>query len=303
MQNKKIAYLILAHTCPEQLERLVKACNYYSDFFIHIDLKSDISPFLALDLPSSTIFIKERVKVYWGGISQVLAILNLIKAALDNHQEYSHLVLLSGLDYPIKPAKKIHELLTSNPHKQYMKFMKIEDSVDRKFFRRYIFVEALPFISNKFINRLIRKLMTYALYPIRIRPVKNIIHCVGHAEWAITPECASYIVKYIEDNPQFMNFYRYSFCPDEQFFHTIVANSKFLSETDGIQKVTEGEIYQMANLHIIHPSLAKIYAEDDFAEIKNSDKLFVRKVTPYQSLGLMERIDQELLAVNPEDNL
>lgn len=43
----KIAYMIAAHTDPIQLRRLVISLNGEDiEFFIHIDKKSDIQPFL-----------------------------------------------------------------------------------------------------------------------------------------------------------------------------------------------------------------------------------------------------------------
>jgi len=66
---KRVAYLVLCHTDPPQLKRLTNALDHRADFFIHVDLKSDISAFMALSLPNTARFIEERERVSWGGFS------------------------------------------------------------------------------------------------------------------------------------------------------------------------------------------------------------------------------------------
>ena len=48
MNEEKICYLILAYNDPENLYRLVNRLNDRSDFYIHIDKKSDIKEFTDL---------------------------------------------------------------------------------------------------------------------------------------------------------------------------------------------------------------------------------------------------------------
>lgn len=95
------------------------------------------------------------------------------------------------------------------------------------------------------------------------------------------------------DNLQFVDFYKYSHAPDEHFFHTIVANSSYLNQTDGFQKGIKWP-RQMANLHIIY--LNKIFNESNFDQIKVSDKYFIRKVMSEKSSRLIELLDKKLLA-------
>ncbi|HEU5047887.1 MAG TPA: hypothetical protein VFT64_08605, partial [Rickettsiales bacterium] len=66
-----IAYLILAHYQPELLRRLVlRLKSPWARFFIHIDAKSDIAPFLsALEGISRVTLVSQRIPVYWGGWS------------------------------------------------------------------------------------------------------------------------------------------------------------------------------------------------------------------------------------------
>lgn len=76
---KKIALLCLVHKSPEQLLRLLKRMDENRfDFFIHVDAKSDIEPFLSIERQikvSNIHWIKNRVKTYFNDFSLVTATL------------------------------------------------------------------------------------------------------------------------------------------------------------------------------------------------------------------------------------
>jgi hypothetical protein len=149
MSPKKIAYLILAHTDPEHLHRLVKALDCHADFYVHIDKKSSIGDFLFLKNICNVFLTKQRVSVTWAGISMVDAICNLIVAALANKKSYSHFVLISGSDYPIKPAEFIVEFLNNNDKCEFIKYIDMRESPEhylKQVYRKW-FVE--PIYSGK----------------------------------------------------------------------------------------------------------------------------------------------------------
>lgn len=112
---KRICYLILAHSDPKHFEKLVNAVDYHSRFFVHIDSKTDIKDFQSLSLPKDLSFIRDRVSVAWGGISMIDATLKLIEAALSCGEEFIHLILLSGADYPIKKSSVIYDTFSKIP--------------------------------------------------------------------------------------------------------------------------------------------------------------------------------------------
>ncbi|HBP90928.1 MAG TPA: beta-1,6-N-acetylglucosaminyltransferase [Nitrospirales bacterium] len=92
----KIAYLILAHHMPEHLPRLVRALNDRGvDFDIHVDAKTDMTPFLGCAAPNVH-FVAPRIPVKWGRWSLVEATLALMRQALSRRVPYDYLVLLSG---------------------------------------------------------------------------------------------------------------------------------------------------------------------------------------------------------------
>jgi hypothetical protein len=300
MDESKIAYLILAHTDPAHLEKLIHAIDYKARIFIHVDAKSRVEDFAKIKLPHSAKFIENRVRVSWGALSIIRATLNLIIASLNSGEKFSHLVLLSGQDYPIKAPAKIYDFLTQNSQKQFIRFVHMKDS-GTPYMERILsywfwepFFPAFP-IFDRYIRLTFLKIFQQFRPVLFKKPLKDIIPAFGSQWWAITPECAAYIIKFVAENLKFMDFYQYSHAPDEHFFHTIVANSPFLSQTDGFDNRENCGPNSLPNLHLIPVSLNKVHTEIDFDELKMSDKLFVRKLTSKESLILIRLIDNNLL--------
>ena len=97
----QLAFLISAHTDPQHLCRLVKSLPASSEFFIHIDAKSDIRPFRALLQQPNVHFVKPRTDVMWGSIGVVDSQMAMIREALDSGIKFDYLISMSGLDYPL----------------------------------------------------------------------------------------------------------------------------------------------------------------------------------------------------------
>ena len=294
--DKKIAYLILAHNDPEHLKRLVDKLNFKCDFYIHLDKKSDITVFAEVTTKSNVVFIKSRVSINWGGFSIVRATINLMEAVVFSCKAYSHIILLSGQDYPIKDPKKIWKLFASNPSTEFINFgfMENDPAYYKDILSRYYFRDNFGFVKNRFIKKVLRASLEKMARPIKRAYFKDMKPCFGSQWWALSFDCVKYILEFISERPYFLIFYKNSFAPDEHFFHTIVANSPYLRNVEQLPHPGRGP-QEFANLHIIHPSLKKIYTVDDFDEIKQSNMFFVRNVTSLESKELLDKIDTQLL--------
>ena len=294
---KKIAYLILAHSDPIHLGCLVNSISNDADIYVHVDSKANLADFIS-QCPSSVTFIENRTNIAWAGISMVDALLSLIKAALPFSARYSHFIFLSGSDYPIKPAKTINATFTSNPKKQFIKYINMRDSPEHylKLVTKKHYLEPLLTTSNKilaFIDKAVRKLLRTMKLPNNWR--KDITPYFGHTWCALTPECCEYIVNYHTENPWFYQMNKNTFSPDEHYFHTIVGNSKFAERADGIQTYKGRGLWRLVNFHLVCPTLQKWYTLDDWEQIITSDKLFVRKVNSSSSHALVKKINTTLL--------
>lgn len=297
----KISYLILAHTDPHHCGRLIAALdNGQNNFFIHVDRKVRLEQFSNAVSPSPKImFLNKRKKVSWGGFSIVAATNLLVREALQHAEPSDYYVLLSGLDYPIKSNTAIADFLGSHAGKQYLRYIKIVDC---------------PPLHHKIAKYRLTDLHRRIAQPIetifnRVLPhrsfIPGLIPYFGPQWWALTHECMSYVLSFIDKNPRFVNFYRFAGIPDEMFFHTIVLNSGYLQHTDTSVTPTKWDTLETpvpeAGDHIkyIDWTLTReqpaILDERDFEQLQKSPFLFARKFTTGKSSALINRINRELL--------
>ena len=290
---KPIAYLVLVHTDPQQCIRLVSRLlsDHEAHVFLHVDEKSrgDFSGAGTLD-PARVHFVRERYEVSWSGFSTVRAILAAMREALTVNVNFGYLVLLSGMDYPIKHPRKIKSYLYEQPFRQHINRVDVAESPQHylKLAKRYTFRDAWLAAGN--LDKILRKLATIAAIPVKRKLLQATI-CTGSSWWALTPDFGHFILKFVDQHSEYDRFFKYIHCPEEHYFHTIVQNTPFVREAVPILAYRGRGMWRTANLHVIHPSLRKIYTEADFDEVMQSNRCFVRKVTTALSTTLLDRID------------
>jgi hypothetical protein len=294
---KKIAYLILAHNDPAHFCKLVKSICNNADIYVHVDAKSKLEDFSSQCLPGVT-FIPERVNIAWAGISMVDALINLIKAAMVRSELYTHMVFLSGSDYPIKPMNVISNRFKSSPERQFIKYIDMRESPGHylKLVTKKQFLEPLIPSSKKYIitlDKIIRRSLRALRIPNNWR--SDIVPYFGHTWCALTPNCCAYILDFHDSNPWFYQMNKDTFSPDEHYFHTIIGNSPFAKHSDGLQKYEGRGLWRLVNFHLICPSLNKWFTLADWSQIETSEKLFLRKVNSSSGSGLVENIDTKIL--------
>jgi len=331
-----IVYLILAHNNPDTLGRMINAltCNW-AHFFIHIDKKADIKEFLPFISAKQNVHISaNRIRVFWGGYSQVQATLNLMHEAINSGIEFKYAVLLSGSHYPIKNNEYILKKL-QNSNCEYLDFAKTNEVGSEFKTNAYcwydyaFFNPRTVFFKSKLLNMACRtpgalaNLMFRKIIPIlyKRRMVKNITPYTGANWWALSKSCVKYILDFSETNRSYVNFFRFAIQPDETFFHTIICNSNFKLENKNItlQSLIGKDIGQFSKLRGLSLTFTKcspqgdpkILTTTDFSEINKEmnyfgyPQLFARKFDPKASSKLLNIIDKEILNqnYNPHERL
>jgi hypothetical protein len=276
----KIAHLILAHSEPQQLRRLInrlKHDNAY--FFIHIDKKTAIEPFLFLAEARQVYFVKNRVNIQWGAYSMVQATLNGFKEIIYSGLKVDYVNLLSGADYPLKSTEEIHRFFEINRGKIFMEYY----SVDKEW------KEAIPRITSyhltnySFLGKYqLQKWLNY-LTPVRKMP-DNLV-AVGRSQWFSIPmEAVFYIIDYLENHPEVVRFFKLTWAPDELIFQTILYKSILRSNMVN------------CNLRYIVWVDGKASPEtlggDNTEALLASDALFARKFNMLQHPEIMDALDQ-----------
>lgn len=329
MGHKKIAYLILAHMDVEQLNRLIQSLDdNSSDFFIHVDAKVANQFISKVVHKPNVFFAKQRYKIFWTGFNMVLATLGLVRDMLATNKTYQKVVLLSGLDYPIAGNSMIHKYLDNDIN--YIRGFNISMDTVVGYYQQVAWKhhsDSVLFNTTGFLYKATRRLLDIFEPSRRLRffarprtlvltPDKVVPFYQGSSWWALNQDFLSYVNDFVQTTTgkNVLNQFKYIMAPDEKFFQTLFFNSEFYNknQTEGPEEFPWAEFHRYVgtviegavptaychNLHIIHPSLQKVYTQADIAMIqdalKDANNLFIRKVTTLESSALLDYIDRSV---------
>jgi hypothetical protein len=303
---KKI-YLILAHKSPEQLERQIRALtDEQAYFYIHVDLKSDINLFRKQVKMDRVIFIEKRVDCIWGDFSIIIATLNLIEAVIKNHSD-GFCILMSGNDYPIKSKCFINSFIAQNADKVFIDIIEAENlwlNFDERTEKYKINLSSkrddfllLKGLNKQLLKCLIKKNINFKEF-IRIivkKPKLNLkIKFYGGSQWwAMNILNLHYIYNFINSNKnELYDFFIYTLCPDEFFFHSILM---YLVEIGNSFKIESSITYVNWNRKGV--SLPVTFNINDFCELieQPANKLFARKFDIEFDKSIIDKIDKNII--------
>ena len=296
MKTKKIAWLISAYTEERTLANLVDALESEEvDIFIHVDKRVDEKPFRKAVGERENVFFlegKRRVKVYWGGYSQITMQYNLIKSALDNGREYEIISYITGTDYPLYSNAEIISRLTEGRawirgfdiSKEESTFGGVESQKDRLLYYHY---QDLPY-----------KIMWVPFNKLRIPRFSkfNAIEYdfyMGSEYWAVPFECMKELILEWEHNDGLRKFLRFVFAPSEIWIHTLFFNSKW-KEIGELYPGTEFPVITRLSplTYFEYGRQIKVFNEKDYDTLMNSNCLFARKIIVGKSDDLIAMIEE-----------
>lgn len=280
----KLAHLILAHSQPQQLNRLINALQHPdAAFYIHLDSKTDSAPFLKLIQGENIFFVRKRENVRWGAYSMVQATLNGFEEILAAGVAYDYVNLLSGQDYPLQNPEKIHQWLNDSYPQQFMEFLPVETE----------WQEAITRLTNyHFVHFNVPGKFTLEAWANRWLPARKMPNnwvAVGRSQWfTITLEAVKFLVKTLQENPRIVRFFKLTWGVDELIFQTILYNSPFQKAmvNDNLRYIdwSEGK------------SSPKTLTREDELSLLNSGKLFARKFNAEIDKTILDRLDARLLS-------
>ncbi len=292
----RLAYLILAHKDPGQLQRLIcRLSDYNTDIFIHLDQKTeDAAAFYTfVSLTKNTFIIKRRVDVRWGAFSMVQATLNGLAEILE-HGTYDYINLLSGSDYPLKSNRKILDFFSTNKGREFIHFRENPSpelplgGSDR--FEYYYDYDNAAANKNEYELEMKERKMKRTF-------INGMKPYHGSQWWSLTGGCIACLLKTIASNKEFINYYRYTKFPDEQFFQTMVMNSEYARNT--VNNNMRYIDWSCINWPTINWSTSaphpKTLVVQDIYKMKYSEKLFARKFEENTNKVVLDTIDSLLL--------
>ena len=280
----KLAHLILAHKDPELLERLVKTLQHENaDIFIQLDKKANIDDFKYIEDIGNTRFISNRVDVGWCCYSTIDATLKGFEQILSLKNDYSHINLISGQDYPLKPVELIQQRFFANPDTTFIHSASIADNEwedGKARFKKYSFGDFKMPGKYQF-QAIVNAVLPDRKLPAGLKPY-------GRSQWlTITPVCAQYVIDYLKDNPRVKRYFKTVWAVDEVFFQTILVNSPYKNTLVP---------YNLRYIELDAGKRPINYTMADADKLTKTDALFARKFDRAVSTEVLDYLDSIIAA-------
>lgn len=313
----EINFIILTHKNPLQVKRLItrlKGDNTY--FYVHIDRNVDIQPFYKTLQSFPNVFLlekEERQNGIWGDFGIVKGTLNAINRIIaDERRGYT--ILLSGQDYPLRNPKYLTRFLQKRAGYHFIDIYQSpgnwdKNTLDRiskykinKSSKRGHFLLLPSIFEKEFYKSETAGKLNFLRKTGRAGEILNIFRkrrfpkylkpYGGSVYWAFPNTTLKKIIQFLQEHPDYLEYYRHSLCADEIFFHSILKN---------LQKYD--------NRIIIQPSLTYVnwkrkkgplpvtFVKADLEELKTAakKKIFARKFDSELDEKILDLIDSELI--------
>ena len=278
----RVAHLIITYTNPLQTERMIRHMQHPDfDFYIHVDKKIDITAHLFLANLPNVYLIKDRVNVIWAGYNTVEATLRSVKEILSTARSYDYVHLMSGQDYPIKPASSIHQYFVDNAGKEFVEFEHFDQWADESYPR----IREYHLTNYNFPGRYYFQWAMNKFLPTRKSPL-NMEYYGSSMFWALTTDCLKYIINLMEGNARFKRFMQLTWGSDEFIFQTLVMNSSFKANV-----INDNLLFLDRDKGASHPN---IITSGHFQQLIASSKLFARKFDLSRDGAVVDKLDEYL---------
>jgi hypothetical protein len=269
-----IAYVVLAYHKAEQLGRLVRALDEEAPagIWVHVDRRTPRAVFDAMRAAAPGARFVRRHPSPWGGLGHVLGSLEGLRAATAV-AGWSHAVLLTGQDYPIRPRGEIAARLGAAGARSFMEHVAIPrsdawqgergglDRLERRHLHLRGRVVVLPGRRS---------------LPGWLRPFG------GSGYWNLSRPAAEHALA--AATPRVLRFFRWAKFPDELVYQSLLASSGLAIESDGLRHIEWTP--NRPNPNVLHA--------DAIPRLRESQALFARKFDLATDPEILDLVDAEL---------
>ncbi|MFK5922830.1 MAG: beta-1,6-N-acetylglucosaminyltransferase [Verrucomicrobiota bacterium] len=299
----KIGYLILAHNNCGQIARMVRILKQgNSRIVLHLDGSvrgQKRSDFLSHVRTGGEFEEARAVTCQWADWSLVAATLSGIEKFRDGGDPVSHVVLLSGSHFPIRPPGELEIFLDRNSGLDFIETCDAQENrwvKDGPNLERFQYFYPLNFRGERrgfdVLLSLQKKMGVKRSLPDKLRP-----H-LGSQWWCLRFSTCDRIFEFLKGHPRVKRYFKSTWIPDESFFQTLVANL-----------IDEEEVANMPFvLHALTPRGRPYVFHNDHEPflVGKRHHFFARKVSPQAETlfqALEDRIsrsdDRANIATNP----
>jgi hypothetical protein len=269
----KIAVICLAYL---RLDAGVRMLSDYfakldADLFVHVDAKVSFETYEASSACANVHFVKKRVPVYWGGFNTVCAIIKTIEIARER-AHYDRFVLLTEDSVPLRPPAELLSCLSDDiewidshelPEERWQRYTGFF-CFDTPATNPRFFDPADKFFTEEHLNKINRLQALMALGKFNLRRL-----CSGSGYWALSAKAVSAVLETHFTSQHFRHSFEFSAIPEEQYFHTILANAGLASKRRRFMRAD----FDRPPHPYVYRTAAELYAEQ-----RDSKCLFLRKV-------------------------
>jgi hypothetical protein len=312
-----VVYLILSHTNPEQVLRLVNRLvvqNEGAFVVVHHDYtrsKLDVSR-----LGARTEVLRHTQGIGWGSFELLLATLRSI-SWIDEHLDYRWIVFISGQDYPLLPPQQIQEFLLASDHDAFIAKPRPVDYRFRdewggrdfwsaRYFYRYYSLPRLAHPLPRTIAKAVRNIETRIktsqslvfFWPMpgprtslgirRLRhPFDKDFNCYCGSQWfTLSKKSVRVVLEFANERVDVLAYYKRTILPDESFF-----NSLLMSRSDLDVRLESLRYLRMAPPWYAHPDVLCLA---DFDMLIASGQHFARKFDPSVDTRILDEVDRHI---------
>jgi hypothetical protein len=274
--TSKVGFILLTHEKPSQTIRLVTTLNRMFDcppIVCHNDFSKTN---LIIDtLPGNFSFVRPHLQTAWGRFSLVESALKALQLMYESPTSPDWFILLSGADYPIKPARQILQDLDSSLFDVHISNAEIkhnsyQDNWQKSCYYRYCGINIwFPFVNRKF--RLSRRRITisHPLLVSRFLPFSDELRCFAGEYWFCgNRKSAEYLINFYEERPALAAHFRNAPNPCESYLQTVFCNAPDLKVSGNNWRYIDW------STHGPHP---KTLLQEDLPKITASSAHFARK--------------------------
>lgn len=276
----RIAYVILAHQLPEQLVRLVRRLHTPdARFLIHVNRRSDDAVLEAVRAGLSDldgVCYLRRHRLHWGGFGHVRATLEGLEELRRQSADYDYVMLMTGQDYPIKPAAEIERRLGEAGGASFLHHDRVPGGVP----------DGMRRITDWHERRVGVARGWHLSLPLRRRMPDGLVPWGGSSYWWLSREAAEHVMRWVDEHPRSYRFFRHVDVPDEVFFQTILMNSPLRD------RVVNDELRLV---DWTRQPMPWVWRAADLETLRRSDKLMARKFDVSVDAEVLDLVDRELL--------
>lgn len=290
----RLAHLIMVHKNAAQVERLVQALAHeHADFYLHLDTKVDLTDYAQLAVLPQVKFIQKRCSVRWGAYSLVEAIIQGVREILASGTRYDFINLLSGQDYPLKPAQAIHDFFAQHVGYTFLSYEQQgsewwQHAIKRvEQYHTIYFDFKFQYTLQGALNRLLPKRQFPLSYTLYGGPCGS--------WWTMSLDCARYLVDFLDEHPEVRRFSYLTWGSDEFLPSTILLNSPLKNKI-----INDNYRYIDWSGGGANPKLLSVA---DAPALERSPHLFARKFDTMHDTEILDVLDRSFASYEPQTSV